>query len=85
MYYPAPGKTSGALILLNPHGKTVLDSLTAERLGRLLVVFVNERPVTKLKIDKRVTNGQLDIPSGLTGGDIASMKRCWAMIPKKNN
>jgi hypothetical protein len=78
--YPGQGGTFGALIQLDEHGRVVLDTLSVERRGDFLFVFINGRFMTQLQIDKRVSDGKLYIPSGLTAADIDLMKRDWHMI-----
>ena len=73
----------GVLFQLDDHGTIVLDSLSIERRGSLLFLFINGRPVTELQIDKRVSDGQLYIASGLTKRDIDSMKQDWPLIGQK--
>jgi hypothetical protein len=58
----------------------VLDTLSVEHRGGLLFVFVNGRLVTALQIDKRVSDGKIYIPSGLTAADIELMKKSWGPI-----
>jgi hypothetical protein len=84
-FYPYEvGKNDyGALLQLDDHGTIVLDSLSVERRGNLLFVFINGRPVTELQIDKRVSDGQIYIASGLTKRDIDAMKQDWPLIGKK--
>ena len=83
--YPARDGTYGALIQLDEHGRTVLDTLSVERRGNFLFVFINGRFITELQIDKRVSDGKIYIPSGLTAGDIDLMKKAWRLTgPKKN-
>jgi hypothetical protein len=81
--YPARDGTYGALLQLDEHGRVVLDTLSVERRGSFLFVFVNGRAITELEIDKRVSDGKIFIPSGLTAADIESMKRDWRIIGKK--
>jgi hypothetical protein len=57
--------------------------LSVERRGNLLFVFINGRPVTELQIDKRVSDGQIYIASGLTKRDIDAMKQDWPLIGNK--
>src|SRR5881227_976919 len=71
--YPAQNGTYGALIQLDEHGRVVLDTLSVERRGGFLFVFGNGRAITELQIDKRVSDGKIFIPSGLTGVDIDLM------------
>jgi hypothetical protein len=81
--YPAQDGTHGALIQLDEHGRTVLDTLSVEHRGSFLFVFINGRFITNLQIDKRVSDGKIYIPSGLTAADIDLMKKDWRMIGQK--
>src|SRR6266513_4846448 len=78
--YPAANGTYGALFQLDEHGRVVLDTLSVERRGGLLFVFINGRPITELEIDKRVSDGKIYIPSGLTSADINLMKKDWRLL-----
>lgn len=81
--YSAPDKSYGALIQLDDHGRIALDSLSIERRGRLVFVFINGRAITELQIDKRVSDGKIYIASGLTAADIALMKKDWRLIGQR--
>src|SRR5213592_1756116 len=78
--YPAQNGTYGALIQLDDHGRVVLDTLSVERRGGFLFVFINGRFITELQIDKRVSDGKIYIPVGLTAADIDLMKKDWRLI-----
>ena len=78
--YPAQGGTYGVLIQLDDHGRTVLDTLSIEHRGSFLFVFINGRFITELQIDKRVSDGKIYVPSGLTAVDIGLMKKDWRLI-----
>ena len=75
--YPAADGTFGALFHLTDHGKLALDTLSVERRGTYLYVFVNGRPSAELQIDRRVSDGKLYVASGLTAADIELMKKDW--------
>jgi len=81
--YAAAGKSYGALIQLDDHGRIALDSLSIERRGGLVFVFINARPITELQIDQRVSNGKIYVASGLTAADIALMKKDWRLIGRR--
>ena len=81
--YPAANGTYGALLQLDEHGRVVLDTLSVERRGSLLFVFINGRPITELEIDRRVSDGKIYIPSGLNSADIELMKKDWRMIGQR--
>ncbi len=78
--YAAADKSYGALIHLDDHGRIALDSLSIERRGGLVFVFINGRPITELQIDQRVSDGKIYVASGLTAGDIELMKKDWHLI-----
>ena len=84
-FYPYQvGKDNfGALFQLDEHGRIALDTLSIERRGSLLFVLINGRPITELQIDKRVSDGQVYVPSGLTKADIDLMKKDWRLIGQK--
>jgi hypothetical protein len=77
--YPAKDGTFGALFQLDEHGGVVLDTLSVERRGRFLFVFINGRMITELQIDKRVSDGKIYVPSGLTAADVELMKKQWRL------
>lgn len=75
--YRASDGSYGALLQLNDHGRLALDSVSIERRGSFLFVFINGRPITELQIDRRVSDGKIYIASGLTTNEIALMKKDW--------
>jgi hypothetical protein len=81
--YQAPDGTFGALLRLDEHGRVVLDALSVERRGTLLFIFMNGRQITELQVDKRVSDGQIYIPSGLTPADLKVMKKDWKFSEPK--
>jgi hypothetical protein len=81
--YPLGNGQFGVLFQFDEHGRVSLDELSVEQRGRFLFVFINGRPITELQIDKRVTDGQLYIPFGLTAADIQLMKKDFKLIGKK--
>src|SRR5215475_5355061 len=78
--YPARDGTLGALFQLDEHGRVVLETLSIEHRGGFLFVFINGRMITELQIDKRVSDGKIYIPSGLTGADVELMKKEWRLL-----
>ena len=81
--YAAEDGSYGALFELDDHGRIVLDTLSVEKRGGLLFVFVNGRQVTEFQVDRRVSDGKIYIPSGLTAADIALMKKKWRLIGQR--
>ena len=81
--YKAADGSYGVLFQLNDHGKLALDTLSVERRGRFLYVFINGRPIDELQVDRRVSDGKLFIASGLTPADLALMKKDWPVIGQR--
>jgi len=75
--YPTQDGTFGALFQLDDHGRVVLDTLSIEHRGSFFFVFINGRMITELQIDKRVSDGKIYVPSGLTAADIELMRKQW--------
>jgi len=78
--FPANDGTMGCAFMLDDHGRVWLDTLSVEHLGRSLVAFVDGRQVSDVLIDKRVSDGIITIPYGLTNNDIASLKGKYPII-----
>lgn len=68
-------RNRSTLLQLNDHGREALDSLSIERRGDFLFGFVNGRLITELQIDRRVSDGEIYIGSGLTTNEIELMKK----------
>jgi hypothetical protein len=75
--YPAADGSYGVLFDLNDHGKLALDTLSIEKRGTFLFIFVNGRAVAELQIDRRVTDGKLYVASGISAAEIELMKKDW--------
>ncbi len=82
-YRAADGNSFGALIQLDTHGQLALDTLSVDRRGSNLYVFLNGRGVAELLIDRRVSDGRLYLASGLTVQDLALMKKEWRLIGQR--
>ncbi|MEP6936915.1 MAG: hypothetical protein ABI871_02490, partial [Chthoniobacterales bacterium] len=81
--YPATDGMFGVLFQLDEHGKLALDTLSIEKRGTSLFVFVNNRPLTELRIDRRVLDGRIFVASGLTASEIELMKKDWRVIGQR--
>jgi hypothetical protein len=81
--YQTGNGTFGALLQLDEHGRLALETLSIQHRGSILVVVVNGRAVTELMVDRRVSDGQLFIASGLTAPDIELMRKDWPQTGAK--
>lgn len=68
--FEADDGTWGVAFYLNNHGRIVLDALSIERRGSYVVAMVGMRHVADLFIDRRVSDGIITIPSGLTRPEV---------------
>lgn len=78
--YRAADGSYAALLQLDDHGRTVLETLSIEKRGSYLYVFVDGRALTELLIDRRVSDGKIYLPSGLTEADIKLMNKDWKLM-----
>jgi hypothetical protein len=81
--YPAQDGSYGVLVQFNDHGKFALDTLSVEKRGGFVFVFVNGRAITELQVDRRVADGRIYLPSGLNAGDIELMRKDWRIIGER--
>ena len=82
--YQAADGTLAALLLLDDHGRDTLDSLSVEHRAQHLFVFMNGRILTEFLVDRRVSDGKIFIPSGITVADLRLMKKDWKLITPKD-
>jgi len=83
--FPAANGSMGCAFKLDAHGRVALETLSTEFRGGLLFGFVNGRVVTAMLIDRRVGDGVITIPSGLTPQDIEMMKKVFHTLGEKKN
>jgi len=69
-----------ALLYLDDHGRTILDTESIERRGSLLFVFINGRPLCEMLVDRRISDRKIYLPYGLTADDIKLMNKDWKLI-----
>ena len=50
--YQAPNGTFGALFQLDDHGRVVLDTLSVERRGGFLFIFINGRSTSEYRMER---------------------------------
>ena len=81
--YRAADGSYAALLLLDDHGRTILDTLSVEHRLSFLFVFVNGRPLTELQVDRRVSDRTIYLPSGLTETDIKLMNKDWKLLSRR--
>jgi hypothetical protein len=78
--YPARDGSYGVLLQFDDHGKLALETLSIEKRGGFLFVFLNGRPLTELQVDRRIADGKIYLPSGFTVSEIELMRKDWPLI-----
>lgn len=76
----------GCVFMLNEHGKAALDQLTVDRRGSTLTAVVGmggkERMIINMLIDRRVSDGILVIPHGMTIQEGLALKGAFKVLKK---
>jgi hypothetical protein len=75
--------SGGCSFKLDSHGSMSLDSLSVEKKGSILIAVVNGRQVADLMIDKRITDGIVTIPAGLTTAEMKLILKKFPIIGGK--
>ena len=78
--YKAADGTFSAAFQFDPHGAAVLEALSAQNRGRYIVAAVNARPVALLAIDKKISDGIIYIPSGLTLEEVHKLGESFSLM-----
>jgi len=78
--FQAADGSVGCSFLLDEHGKVALDTLSIEKRGTSLVALVNGRQAVDILIDRRVSDGIVTIPQGLTLPEAAMLKKTFKEI-----
>lgn len=81
--YPAANGTFGAVFKLDDHGRLGLEALSVEHRGDVALVVVNGREVTELQIDRRVSDGLLYLPAGLTAQEAQALTNRWPRLGER--
>ncbi len=68
------GESMGMVVTFNPLGKTLLNNLTLEGQGRIMVIYLHDRIIYSPIIDSTIGDGVLVIPSGVTPKDIEMLQ-----------
>lgn len=81
-FYPfrAPDGTFAAEFQLDRHGSVVLQALSTEKRGQIILVAVNTRPLVPLYVDKTINDGMIYVPSGFTLDEIHQMGASFSLM-----
>ena len=79
--YKAADGTFAVAFQLDLHmGPPCLEALSAQNRGRYILAAVNAHPVALLAIDKRISDGIIYIPSGLTLEEIHKLGESFSLM-----
>jgi len=82
--FPGIQGTIGCSFFLDEHGKVALDTLSVEKRGTSLVALVNGRQVIDMLIDKRISDGIVTIPGGLTPEEGRALQKAYKAVQLKS-
>lgn len=88
--FPVADGSGGCGFKLDEHGAVMLDGLSVEKKGTLLIETINDRQVADVLIDQRVTNGVVSIPNGITVDEMKLILKHYPVLggkkkPKKKD
>jgi hypothetical protein len=75
--------TMGCAFKLDRHGAIGLDTMSVEKRGQSAVIMVNGRNVIDVIVDRRISDGILTIPFGLTQAEVDLITKQWPSIKAK--
>lgn len=78
--FPGNDGTIGCAFYLDEHGTVMLDTLSVEKRGTSLLAIVNGRQVIDMLIDRRVSDGIVTIPRGLTPEEGNLLKKAFRSV-----
>jgi len=78
--FTARDGTMGCAFKLDRHGAIALDTMSIEKRGQSVVITVNGRNVIDLIVDRRISDGILTIPFGLTDEEVRKITKEWPSI-----
>jgi len=82
--------SGGCAFKLDDHGTIGLDTVSMSKRGTLLIATIDGRQVADIMIDRRVSDGIVTIPSGITTDEMKEMLKKFYVIggkkkPKKKD
>jgi hypothetical protein len=81
--YQAPDGSYGVVFQLDRDGELNLETISAAKRGTLMVAIINGRVVAALNIDKRISDGIIYVPSGVTLPEIRAMGASFTIMGRK--
>lgn len=83
--YQVSDGSVGCVFILNDRGKAALDTLSVEKHGSTITAVVNNRMIINLLIDKRISDGILVIPHGMTIQEGMMLKNTFKVLKTPPN
>ena len=78
--FPVADGSGGCAFKLNDHGTMALDSLSVEKKGSVLIATIDGRQVVDILIDKRVSDGVVMIPGGITTDEMKKILKKYPVM-----
>jgi hypothetical protein len=81
--FTAADGSGGCALKLDDHGTIALDSLSSAKRGTTLIATIDGTQVADILIDKRVSDGILTIPTGITVDQMKEMLKHYPVLGGK--
>jgi len=81
--YPSPDGNIGVYLILDASGTNRLEEYTTQQRDSLVVALINGRVATAMRVDKRVTDGVLSIPTGFSLEEILVLQSKHPTVGKE--
>jgi hypothetical protein len=78
--FTAQDGSGGCAFKLDEHGTIGLDTVSTEKRGTLLIATINGRQISDIVIDKRVADGIVEIPNGITTDEMKVLLKKYPVL-----
>lgn len=83
--YQVSDGSIGCVFILNDRGRAALDTLSVEKRGSTITAVVNNRMIINMLIDKRISDGIIVIPHGMTIQEGLMLKNTFKVLKAPPN
>jgi hypothetical protein len=81
--FPVADGSGGCAFQLDDHGTIGLDSLSSAKRGTILIATIDGRQIADIMIDKRVSDGIVTIPGGITTDEMKELLKKYPVLGGK--
>jgi hypothetical protein len=78
--FTVPDGSGGCTLKLDDHGTIALDTVSVTKRGTLLICAIDGRQVADILIDKRIVDGIVTIPGGITTDEMKELLKKYPVL-----